>query len=222
MIKKILSLCFVVLLLITYSYAQKSPGEFFGIKVGADRTLVKYPGIIKYFKYIAKESGRVKLVNEGQTTLGNSMYLAFISSEENIKRLPELIAVNKKLADPDTLSKGEAEGLLKKGKVFVLITCALHATEIGSTQIPRRRINQSPGNQSSVSRLIAEPEADRPVTATTGNTKFLILPSNVFRMQNQLIFNLYLPRCSRRVKSTLNTKLMPAPPKFKSAPLPNN
>ncbi|MCP5102271.1 MAG: hypothetical protein GY950_02780 [bacterium] len=135
MIKKILSLCFIVLLLVTYSYAQKSPDEFFGIKVGADRTLVKYPGIIKYFKYIAKESGRVKLVNEGQTTLGNSMYLAFISSEENIKRLPELIAVNKKLADPDTLSKGEAEGLLKKGKVFVLITCALHATEIGSTQM---------------------------------------------------------------------------------------
>lgn len=135
MIKKIVSILFIFITLTVYSFSQKSPDEFFGLKVGADRTLVKYPDIIKYFKYIADESHRVKLMEEGQSTLGNTMYLAFISSEKNITHLQELIEINKKLANPDTVSKEEAEQLIKKGKVFVLVTCAIHATEIASTQM---------------------------------------------------------------------------------------
>lgn len=125
----------ILSILVTVSYSQESPDAFFGLEVGADRTLVKYPDIIKYFKYIAGESERVKLVNEGQSTLENPMYLAFISSKENIHRLPELIEINKKLTNPDSLTKKDAEKLIEKGKVFVLITCALHATEIASTQM---------------------------------------------------------------------------------------
>ena len=135
MFKKILLFGFILFALVTVSYSQKNPDEFFGLKVGADRTLVKYPDIIKYFEYIAEESERVKLVNEGQTTLGNPMVLAFISSKENIDRLPELIEINRKLTNPDTITKEEAGQLIGKGKVFVLITCALHATEIASTQM---------------------------------------------------------------------------------------
>jgi len=135
MIKRILLFCFILVVLTGYSYSQKSPDAFFGLKVGADRTLVKYPDIIKYFEYIAEESERVKLVLEGESTLGNPMVLAFISSKDNINRLPELIEINKKLTNPDTITKEEAEQSIEKGKVFVLITCALHATEIASTQM---------------------------------------------------------------------------------------
>jgi hypothetical protein len=135
MIKKTASLFFILIILITYSYSQKSPDDFFGIHIGADRTLVKYPDIIKYFKYIDAESEHIKLVEEGQSTLGNPIFTAFISSQENINQLRELVNINKKLANPDTISKEEARRLLKKAKVFVLITCALHATEIASTQM---------------------------------------------------------------------------------------
>lgn len=135
MIKRILLFCFILVVLTGYSYSQKSPGEFFGFEIGADRTLVKYPDIIRYFKYMESESGRVKLVDEGQSTMGNPMYLAFISSEENIGRLPELMETAKKLANPDTISREEAGRLIEKGKVFVLITCAIHASEIASTQM---------------------------------------------------------------------------------------
>lgn len=123
------------ILLFGFSLAQKSPDEFLGVHVGADKTLVKYPEIVKYFQYLEKQSERIKVTDEGQTTLGNSMILVFISSKENIHRLPELVKINQKLANPDTISDEEANKLLKKGRTFVLMTCALHATEIASSQM---------------------------------------------------------------------------------------
>lgn len=150
MIKRIIFFCFILIFLANYSYSQKSPDTFFGLEIGADRTLVKYPDIIKYFEHIAGESDRIKLVNEGRSTLGNPMYLAFISSEENIDNLPRLIEINKKLTNPDTITKEEAGQLIEKGKVFVLITCALHATEIASPHMAmlfahQLAVNTDPG-----------------------------------------------------------------------------
>ena len=135
MIKRTVCFAFIVIILTGYSYPQKSPDEFFGLQIGADRTLVKYPDIIRYFQYIDAQSDRIKLVDEGLSTLKNPIYLAFISSEENIKQLQELIEINKKLANPDTIEQEEALQIIKKARAFVLITCAIHATEIASTQM---------------------------------------------------------------------------------------
>jgi len=118
-----------------FSQAQKSPDEFLSVRVGGDQILVKYPDIVKYFQYLNNQSDRIKVVNEGETTLGNPMVLAFISSEENIRRLPELVEINKKLANPYTLTPEEAREFIRKARTFVLMTCALHATEIASSQM---------------------------------------------------------------------------------------
>ena len=81
MIKRTVCFAFIFVILISYSYPQKTPGEFFDVQIGADRTLVKYPKIIEYFKYIDAQSDRIKLVDEGLSTLKNPIYLAFINSE---------------------------------------------------------------------------------------------------------------------------------------------
>ena len=114
---------------------QKSPEQFFGKKPGEDRVLIKYPDIVNYFKYLASESRRIRVTDEGTSTLGNPMILAAISSEENIRQLKDLSEINQKLANPDKLAPGEANELQKKGKVFVLITCSIHASEIAATQM---------------------------------------------------------------------------------------
>ncbi len=124
-----------LILFSVFGYSIKSPDEFLGTHVGADRTLVKYPDIVKYFNYLDSESERVKVTDEGKTTLGNPMILAFISSEENIRQLPALIEINKKLANPDTISTEEAITLKKQAKAFILITCSIHATEIAASQM---------------------------------------------------------------------------------------
>ncbi len=131
-------LSFFLIIIFTFSislFAQKSPSEFFGKKIGADRTLIIYPDIIKYFKYLSEKSPRIKLSLEGYSTLNNPMYLIFISSENNIKNLKKYIEINKKLANPDRISKNEAEKLIEEGKVFILITATIHSTEIAASQM---------------------------------------------------------------------------------------
>ncbi len=131
----ILFIVFIFNLTAIYGSSIKSPDEFFGKTIGGDRILIKYPDIIRYFKYLAKNSKKIKLTLEGYSTLSNPMYAAFISSEENIKNLNNLIEVNRLLSDPSKISSSKAKLLISKGKPFILITCATHATEIGSTQM---------------------------------------------------------------------------------------
>lgn len=114
---------------------QMSPDDFFSLKVGSDRTLVAYPDISRYFQYLGRESNRIKVTDEGSSTRNNPMLLAFISSAENIRNLEELIQMNLKLSRPDMLSYEEASILIRKAKVFVLVTAAIHASEIAATQM---------------------------------------------------------------------------------------
>ncbi len=132
------TLIFIISLIFVFSsfiFAQKSPDEFFGKKIGADRTLIIYPDIIKYFKYLSENSQRIKLSLEGYSTLNNPMYVVFISSDNNIKNLDKYININKQLANPDKISKNKAKEFINEGKVFILITTTIHSTEIAASQM---------------------------------------------------------------------------------------
>jgi hypothetical protein len=114
---------------------QQSPDMFLGKTVGADKTLVVYPDIMRYFDYLGKQSPRVKVTVEGTSTLDNKMFLACISSAENITALDDLLAINRRLADPAGLTEREASALIEKSKVFVLVTATIHASEVGASQM---------------------------------------------------------------------------------------
>src|SRR5262249_30686127 len=68
----------------------------------------------------------------GKTTLGEDMIMAIISSEENQKNIKTIQANAKKLADTRGLSDADLDKLSKEGKVVLLVTCNIHASEIGS------------------------------------------------------------------------------------------
>ena len=112
-----------------------SPSEFLGFQVGADRTLADYRQISSYFRKLASVSPRVQVVSTGRTTLGEEMLMAVISSEENLKNQKRIREIARKLADPRGLSEAETAALASEGKVVLLVTCAIHASEIGSTQM---------------------------------------------------------------------------------------
>jgi hypothetical protein len=115
--------------------AQTSPEEFLGHKVGADCKLADYNQIQAYFQTLAKESGKIKVLTIGKTTLNKPMIMAVITSEENMANLDTYRGINKKLRDARDLTPDDASRLAKEGKVTVFITCNLHATEIGSSQM---------------------------------------------------------------------------------------
>jgi hypothetical protein len=111
------------------------PSEFLGLTVGADRTLADYRQIASYFKALDAASPRVELQVLGRSTLGEDMLMAVISSEANLRNLPRIKESARRLADPRGLGEAEAEALVREGKTVVLVTCNIHATEIGASQM---------------------------------------------------------------------------------------
>jgi len=115
--------------------AQTTPEQFLGFKVGADKKLADYAQISAYFQKLAGETNKMKIVTIGETTLKKPMIMAVISTPENLAKLDRWREIAKKLRDPRITSPAEAQKLAKEGKAIVLVTCSLHSTEIGASQM---------------------------------------------------------------------------------------
>ena len=115
--------------------APPTPEEFLGHPVGADLQLATYPEVLEYINQVAAESGRVSIELAGKSTLDNDLVTVVLTSEANQLNLDRYREIAHKLANPDRLSAEEADQLAAEGKVIVLITCTIHATEVGSTQM---------------------------------------------------------------------------------------
>jgi len=110
------------------------PADFFGFEPGSDRNLFTYEQLIEYLVKLDDESSRIKLEEIGSSPMGRPMYIAFISSEENIENLEALKKINKELALNATLENGKLKTLINDGKVFVLATLSMHASEVAPSQ----------------------------------------------------------------------------------------
>jgi len=112
-----------------------SPSQVLGFEIGADRQVADYRQITAYFRQLDEASPRVQVVDLGPTTLGERMIMAVISSEQNIANLQRIKQVARRLADPRGLSDAELEALVAEGRAVLLVTCNIHSTEIGASQM---------------------------------------------------------------------------------------
>ena len=135
--KKISVLCSIVLFLIISSLipAQTSPAKFLGHEPGADCKLADYDQIQAYFQKLDQESGKIKVLTIGKTTLNKPMIMAVITSEANMAKLETYRNISKQLRDARDLTDEQARKLSREGKVIVMITCSIHATEIAASQM---------------------------------------------------------------------------------------
>ncbi len=114
--------------------AQQKPKDYFRFEPGSDRNLISYEELIGYLQGLDDVSDRLKMLEIGKSPQGRTMYIAFLSSAENISMLEDLKEINKRLAlDPD-IPSGEKQALLERGKVFVLATLSMHSSEVGPSQ----------------------------------------------------------------------------------------
>ena len=86
-----------------------TPEEFAGYPIGSDGNLVRWERIVEYFEKLDRASDRVEVEELGKTTNGNPFFVAKISSAQNIARLDEIQATQKRIADPRGLTHDEAE-----------------------------------------------------------------------------------------------------------------
>src|SRR5215510_14497934 len=135
----------LILVLVSIAPAQQklktnsrvpTPSEFLGFEVGADRKLADYRQIVSYFKALTAASpDRLQVQILGKTTLGEEMIMAVISSPENLRNQARYKEIAHKLADPRGLTKDQIDALTREGKTILLLTCNIHSTEIGSSQM---------------------------------------------------------------------------------------
>lgn len=113
--------------------AQPVPEQFFGHRMGADRTTLEWAKVVEYFKQLDAASPRVQVVEFGKSTEGRPLIAAYISSPATLGRLEQYRQIQKRLADPRKLPAAETAKLIAEGKTIVLITCSIHATEVASS-----------------------------------------------------------------------------------------
>ena len=80
--------------------AVQSPSEFLGFTVGADRTLADYRQISRLLAGARRRVAARRAQVLGKTTLGEDMFMAVISSEENLANLAHIKEAARRLADP--------------------------------------------------------------------------------------------------------------------------
>ncbi len=112
-----------------------SPSVYLGFTVGTDRMLADFGQITSYFKALAANSDRVKFQSLGSSTQGRDLFMAIISSPENLANLAHYQGIARKLADPRGLDAAQIEALAQEGKTILLITCSQHSNEIGASQM---------------------------------------------------------------------------------------
>ncbi|MCM2317205.1 MAG: M14 family metallopeptidase, partial [Thermoanaerobaculia bacterium] len=126
-----------VVLVSTTGLAQQlpTPSEHLKMSIGEDRVVADYRQIRDYFAMLDAASPRVSIETLGETTLGEPMIMAVISSEANIANLARFKELARKVSDPRGLTSEEIGILAAEGRAIVLVTCNIHSTEIASSQM---------------------------------------------------------------------------------------
>jgi len=120
-----------------------SPAEIIGFAPGEDYKLAPYAPIAAYFEALAASTDRMVLEQIGESTRGEPLYLAAISSPENLRGMERYKEITRTLAyarNPDAgigsiLDEDQARALAREGKVIVWIDGGLHATEVAHGQV---------------------------------------------------------------------------------------
>jgi len=116
-----------------------TPREHFGFEIGEHRKLADWNQLTAYYEKLARTSPRVKVDTIGRTTMDRPFVMLTITSPENHARLAELREIQLRLSDPRRVSSAaELESLFERGRAIVLITHAIHSTEVGGAQSAAR------------------------------------------------------------------------------------
>ena len=116
-----------------------TPTDHFGFDIGTAGRLANWDDLTAYYARLAQTSDRIALDTLGLTTRGRPFVMLTITSPANHARLDELHGIQRRLADPRTVTgEDDLRTLLDEGRTVVMITHAIHSTEVGSAQVAAR------------------------------------------------------------------------------------
>ncbi len=113
-----------------------TPKDALGFNIGDDYMVANYTQLEAYWKKLASESDRMKLVNMGKTEEGRDQWMAIITSPANLKNLDHYKQISARLAHAEGVTEEQAHQLAGEGKAVVWVDGGLHASEsVGSQQL---------------------------------------------------------------------------------------
>lgn len=144
----------------------QTPEQFAGHRIGADNKLVRWDKIVEYMKLVAQSSDRVRVRELGKSTNGEPFIAVEISAPETLKNIDRYKQLERKLYfQGGAPTDGEREDIFKSGKAVVLVTCSIHATEIGASQMSLELVHRLATEESSSVKKILD------------NVIFILVPS---------------------------------------------
>jgi len=112
-----------------------SPADVLGRISGTPNELSKVAQIHDYFRRLDAASPRVQVQTIGRTEEGRDLVLATISDEANLRDLARFKDITRRLADPRSSSRADAERLAAEGKAVYHLLGGLHSPETGSPEM---------------------------------------------------------------------------------------
>src|SRR5262245_60420449 len=144
----------------------QTPEQFLGFRIGTDNKLARWDRIVEYMKLAAANSDRVRFRELGRTTNDNPFIVFEISSPAILKNLDHYKQLERRLyfqgGEP---TDAERDAIFREGKLVLLITCSIHATEIGASQMAVELVHRLATEDSPVVKKILD------------NVVFLLVPS---------------------------------------------
>jgi len=143
-----------------------APEQFLGFRVGTDNKLVRWDKIVEYMKLAAASSDRVRFRELGRTSQNNPFIVLEIAAPDTLANLDQYKQLERKLYfQGGAPSDSERDEIFRRGKVVVVITCSIHATEIGASQMAVELVHTLATDQSPAVKKILD------------NVIFLLVPS---------------------------------------------
>ncbi|MFC1493040.1 M14 family zinc carboxypeptidase [candidate division KSB1 bacterium] len=117
----------------TYNSSITRPQDFLGYDPG-ERFTYHYQ-ILEYLKKLSEESDRIEFHTYGKSYEGRELVYLIISSPENLRRIEEIRSMNKKLADPRTMTdRSEAESIISNNPGIAWLSYGVHGNESCSSE----------------------------------------------------------------------------------------
>jgi len=146
--------------------AVETPEQFVGFPIGSDNKLVRWDRIVEYMKMIADLSPRVHFRELGRSTSDNPFIALEISAPDTLQNLEHFKALERKLYfQGGRPTDAERDEIFRTGKAVVVVTCSIHATEIGASQMSLELVHRLATDQSPQVRKILD------------NVIFILVPS---------------------------------------------
>jgi hypothetical protein len=146
--------------------AIPTPEKFLGFRVGEDKKLARWDKIVEYLRIVSNGSDRLRFRELGKSTNNNPFILLEISSAQTLQDLDRYKELERKLYfQSGAPTDSDRDEIFHSGKAVVLVTCNIHSTEIGSSQMVLELVHRLATEDSPLVKKILD------------NVIFLLVPS---------------------------------------------